>query len=492
MKRHLSLLASAAMALVFVFTACNSSDDSDNSVKVTSVSLNKTTLTLNVGQTETLTYTIEPSNATNKNVTWTSSAPTVATVSDTGLVIAASAGSATITVATRDGNKTDTCNVTVSAAPALTIQARPLAAGGGGHTLGIRNGQLWAWGYGGDGQLGNGEYGSAATRETPERIGIYTDWVAVAAGSYHSLGIRSDGSLWAWGFNGNSSNPDGVLGIGTGGPDTRVNVPTRVGSDTWATVSAISYRAVGIKSDGSLWAWGRSNNVRFADGTDTNRNAPGRIGADNDWMTVSCGAEHTLLLKSDGSLWAWGTGRDGQLGNGGLFNDTANLDVPTHIGTDNWKAISAGSYHSVGIKSNGSLWSWGFNGNPSTTGGMLGIGTEGQDTRVNTPTRIGDENDWNYLSLGAAYHTFAMKTNGQLWGWGRNGDDGLLGENRIENRLAPVRIGNDNWMVVSVSSYHSLGMKSDGTIWAWGQNSQGQLGDGSNTERSLSPVQVNF
>jgi len=127
-------------------------------------------------------------------------------------------------------------------------------------------------------------------------------------GYSHSLTIGTDGSLWAWG-----DNTLGLLGNDT--TTARINTPTRVGTDTdWIYVSAGYSHTVAIKTDGSLWAWGRNNLGQLGDGTTINRNRPTRIGTNTNWASVSSSLEHTVAIKTDGSLWAWGRNNLGQLG----------------------------------------------------------------------------------------------------------------------------------------------------------------------------------
>ncbi|MDR0311584.1 MAG: RCC1 repeat-containing protein, partial [Acidobacteriota bacterium] len=181
---------------------------------------------------------------------------------------------------------------------------------------------------------------------------------AISAGRHHTLVLRSDGSLWAWG-----SNYDGQLGNDKIGWDVISNVPVRVESDTnnWKAVSAggapsgDSY-TLALKSDGSLWAWGNNSSGQFGNGTTTSSNIPVKAGTDTSWKTISAGGSHALALKTDGSLWAWGGNSSGQLGDG----TTTVKNTPFRVLTDTgWKAISAGDHHSLALKTDGSLWAWG-------------------------------------------------------------------------------------------------------------------------------------
>lgn len=342
-------------------------------------------------------------------------------------------------------------------------------AAGGIHTIGLKSdGTLWAWGYNFNGQLG---LGNNVTSNSPLQIGTANNWVNIAAGANQSLAIKSDGTLWAWG-----NNDDGQLGLGnTAGQ----NVPVQVGTDNkWVNVVSSSSHTIGIKSDGTLWAWGYNLFGQLGLGDNTDRTSPVQVGTDNKWVSISVGDNHTLAIKANGTLWSWGWNYVGSLG----LSDNTDRNIPTQVGTGNkWVSIAGGEKHSLGLQSDGTLHTWGYNSN-----GQLGLGNL---TDQNVPAlAVASPIFWLTFSLGAN-HTLGIKANGTLWSWGKN-DLGQLGLGDYLNRKAAVQIGTDNnWVSVSAGYAFSLGIKSDGTLWGWGYNGSGELGLGDNFSRNL-PNQV--
>ena len=229
-----------------------------------------------------------------------------------------------------------------------------------------------------------------------------------------------------------------------------------------------------------MWCWGRNQNGQLGVNDTTNRNTPVQVGTAVDWRQVDCGQSHSSAIKINGTLWSWGNNYSGQLG----INNTTqkNTPMPEFNGATTWKSVACGGYTTSAIKTDGTLWSWGFNTNGQT-------GNNG-NTNVQTPvTTLAGGTNWKQVSAGKK-HTVAIKTDGTLWSWGINGS-GQLGVNGTTTRFTPVQEFNSaqTWNSVACGGYTTSAIKTDGTLWMWGYNNQSQIGLNDTTARQT-PVTV--
>ena len=335
------------------------------------------------------------------------------------------------------------------------------------------DGSLWCWGRNDRGGLGIGSTGGVYSR--PTRVGTDSDWAQVGAGLYHSCAVKSGGSLWCWGEDG-----DGQLGLG-GGPDQ--NTPQRVGTDSnWAQVAGGGSHTCAIKTDGTLWCWGNGEFGRTGLGSTAGTDTPQRVGAATNWTQVDTRSEHTCAVRADGTLWCWGEDDWGELGNG---MRGANQMSPRQVGSDtDWSFVQTGgsgagtARHTCALKRSGALWCWGRGAD-----GQLGIG--GTPGAVTMPTQVGADTDWAIVDTGAG-HTCAIKTSGTLFCWG-DGQNGKLGHGGIGDRGVPTQVGSaTDWSTVSAASNATCATRTDDSLWCWGDGNAGELGDGT-TGRHLRP-----
>ena len=279
-------------------------------------------------------------------------------------------------------------------------------AAGYGHSLFLKSdGSLWAMGNNYLGQLGTGTTNDARNR--PEQI-VVSGVTAVAAGSYHSLFLKSDGSLWAMGYN-----DSGQLGDGT---TDSTNQPEQIVASGVTSLAAGGGHSLFIKSDGSLWAMGLNNYGQLGDGTTDSTNQPEQIVA-SGVTSVAAGGRHSLFVKSDGSLWATGGNLDGELGDGTLNN----TNRPERIVASGVTTVAAGVFHSLFLKTDGSLWAMGSNFYGALGDGKAMLFSSG----TNQPEQIVAG---GVIAITAGhYHSLFLKTDGSLWGMGHNGY-GQLGD----------------------------------------------------------------
>jgi alpha-tubulin suppressor-like RCC1 family protein len=347
-------------------------------------------------------------------------------------------------------------------------------AAGRYHALALRaDGTLWAWGWNSSGQLGNAtNNGSNAANPTPTQV-PGTGYTRVAAGTSHSLALRSDGTLWAWG-----SNRFGQLGNTLNVSTSKANPTPAQVAGTYTELAAGSNHSLALRADGSLWAWGYNEFGQLGTATNSGTIAatPTPTQVPGTYTRVGAGESHTLAVQADGTLWAWGSNKYGQLG--GLPNSgvaTANPTPAQVPGT--YAQVAAGGATSLGLRADGTLYAWGANEQ-----GQLGTATNSNPAApTTTPTATGTALPTRSITMGGSFG-LAVRADGTLWGWGSNAS-GQLGQSpgALAQSLSPVQIGTDNdWVMVAAGTSFALGLKADGTLYAWGQNRYGQLGNSTN------------
>jgi alpha-tubulin suppressor-like RCC1 family protein len=377
------------------------------------------------------------------------------------------------------------------------------------HTCATKtDGTAYCWGDNNYGQLGDN---TTTNRYTPiqvhgvDDVGFLTEVSSISAGtgySGHTCATKTDGTAWCWGDNGY-----GQLGDNT---TTDRSTPIQVhGVDDVGFLTEVSSISAGYAhtcssiNDGNIYCWG-SNDGALGDHTETGRETPIKVretptflGDMDDVVQEVPGTSHSCVLKTDGTVWCWGRNSRGQLGD----NTTNDSYVPIQVhGVDDVgfltevSSISAGNYHTCATKTDGTAWCWGDN-----YSGQLGDNTT---TDRHTPTQVLGEGGIGFLgeieqiSTNSHYsHTCALKTDGTAWCWGDNGY-GQLGDNTTNDSYTPVQVlgvGGSGYFVqveeIQVTHLTTCALKTDGTAYCWGSNGSGQLGNDS-TSSSSTPVQV--
>ena len=302
------------------------------------------------------------------------------------------------------------------------------------------DGTMWSWGNNFSGCLGLNDAGPVKISSPTQIPG--TNWRSVGSidlDAYYAT--KFDGTLWVWGSNEYGAlglNTDTVPHTGTGG---WCSSPTQLGTDTnWNILNhsagKLGNTGMAIKNDGTMWAWGYGAFGELGQGNRTPRSSPVQVGTDNTWKSFTENFRSVTATKTDGTLWAWG---QNELGILGLNQHDAHKSSPTQVGTDtDWDTIASGSYEAnFALKTDGTLWAWGRN---TPSGGYLGLNDQ---INRSSPTQVGGT---TWTSSMASYQTTAnIKNDGTLWTWGHDGN-GELGQNSYYSKSSPKQVGTDtNW-----------------------------------------------
>jgi alpha-tubulin suppressor-like RCC1 family protein len=332
-----------------------------------------------------------------------------------------------------------------------------LAACDAGAFAVLSDGSLWAWGTNVSGQLGI----AAANSRVPMRVGLDDRWSTVSAGGGHTLGLTRTGELWAWG-----QNDQGQLGTGATSTTPEAS-PVRIGTRTdWHAIAAGGLHSLALRDDGTLWAWGRNLDGQLGvDGATRDPSPePRQVAVGQTFVAIAAGSLHSLALRTDGTLWAWGYDYDHQLG----LPSSGSVPIqplPVQVGTaSDWSAVIAGPNHTFGFRTDGALWAWGNN-----VAGQLGNGLHDSAIYPGTPpfqlvTPVA------FRTLSSSGHTLGIGVDGGLYVWGSN-RTGQLGMPDVPEVLTPTRLGTRaDWEQVAVGHMTSYAVRADGTVWQWGES----------------------
>ena len=320
----------------------------------------------------------------------------------------------------------------------LSVSTTPKAVGGlkgataisagGRHVLALlSNGTVMAWGDDTFGQLGDGKTSANNDAETPVAVTGLTGVTQVSAGGEHSLALLANGTVMAWGDNG-----DGQLGNGT---TTSSDVPVPVTGLTGVTaVSAGEEFSVALLSNGTVMTWGYNGDGQLGNGTYTNSDVPVPVSGLTGVTAVAAGGQHVLALLSNGTASAWGENGSGQLGDGSETSGSSNVPVAV-VDLTGAVAVAAGYQHSMALLSSGAIMVWGDNGF-----NQLGQpnGFPGGISSSDVPIPVSGVGTAAAIAAGGLF-SLALLTNGTVMAWG-DGAFGQIGNGTTTGSVTPTAV----------------------------------------------------
>lgn len=343
-------------------------------------------------------------------------------------------------------------------------------AAGQGHALALRSdGTVWAWGDNFYGALG---VPSVDSSRFPLRISQLSNIVSIAAGPRYSLAVQSDGKIWAWG-----ANEWGQLGTSN---FTWATTPVPVsGISNAVAVSAGGYEYYGshslaLLSNGTVMAWGHNDDGELGNGTTNYSVIPVAVSGLSNVIQIKAGAFHSMALTSSNNVWCWGDNGFGEMGVGSVVIGVCSNAVQTPS-LSNITSIAAGGSHCLALKSDATVWSWGYN-----VDGELGLGTT---NNVFSPTQIPSLSHVAVIGAGMFDSAATLApllqtgTSAQTYSWGYLYSNApyALGEAPAFTQLAPAYESDFGFD-------YSFGLAPDGSVWVWGVNDQGEFGNGNQSD----------
>lgn len=333
-------------------------------------------------------------------------------------------------------------------------------AGGGNFIAAIKNnGTVWSWGSGaifathGDGTT----YGITYSSPVQEMCSS-TDWCFLDRESSHTAAIKSDGSLWSWGINSIGQQLIGFCQFGTGS----CSPIQEYTSSSWSKVKIGNGNVTvyGIKSDSSLWVGGSNFCGKAGTNSITCYSSPVQEISSSSWVDVDASVSHAIAIKTDGTLWGWGNNNCGQVGNGTIINHSS--PVQEISSSSSWCLVSTGCCNSFSIKTDGTLWAWGW----GQFGGLANGSNSGVGATTSSPVQeISSSTNWCYANTGGSSIILgrAIKTDGSLWGWGcwvRYSFGEEFGESGLRSSPVCLNLGSNDWYQIAGTSCATIGIRS--------------------------------
>jgi alpha-tubulin suppressor-like RCC1 family protein len=331
--------------------------------------------------------------------------------------------------------------------------------------ISTKTGRMWAWGDNINGRIGNN---TTTSYSSPVAVVGDNSFIQISAGESSTLAIRgSDGTCWAWGYNGSGQ-------LGTNNTTNYSSPVSIVGGNSFTQISSVGSHSLGLDENGIGWAWGFNGNGQLGTNNRTSYSSPVSIVGGNSFSKISAGAGFSLAIRgNDGTGWAWGYNGYGQLGNNNRTSCSSPISI---VGENSFIQISAGSGFSLAIRGNdGSGWAWGFNN----------FGELGHNNTSSSSSPVSIVGGMSFIQIYAGTHSLAIDGNYTGWAWGSNAF-GQLGTNNDTNYSSPVSVeGNYSFTKILSIYYSSFAITTTKEIFSWGKNDTGQLGNNSTTNRSI-------
>ncbi len=360
----------------------------------------------------------------------------------------------------------------------------------GSHSVVLVQSTTKSFGANGYGQLGNG-----ATANSSIPVTVSGSFTAVSIGGAHTIGVHSDGTVWAWGNNGS-----GQLGNGTQDSKTSpTQVSTPGGITGFTAIAAGGNHTLALDNLGNVWAWGLNSSGQLGDNTLVNQNIPVRV-LSSDGVTplsgvsaIAAGGAFSLALKSDGTVWTWGSNSNGQLGDNTKLSKMVPVQVLTSDGVtplSGITAIAAGGSHALAINGGTTMFAWGYNelgqlGDGTTTSRLIAVSV----VMPGVVTAVSAGLDHSLAVIGGSVYTWGYNYYGQLGnGAALQSDTPVTAFQRVQNQDGILL---SSIVDIVAVGHHSIARDVSSTIWTWGNNAYGQLGDGTTQSRSRAKALAN-
>jgi len=368
--------------------------------------------------------------------------------------------------------------------------------GGARYSLALKSDStVWDWGSNGFGHAGDGDTSTGSRTlpvevHGPNNIGFLTSIKAIMGGETHSIALKSDGTVWCWGWNafGQLGNNDPSI-IESAVP-VQVTGANGVGFlDSVVALGGRGYHSLAIKADGTVWTWGWNSLGELGNNDPAHATSyyPVEVsGLTEKAVMVTGGYKFSVALMADSTVRSWGANGHGELG---ANSSATSSDVPlTVYGLSNIVQVSCGWKHALALRSDSTVWVWGDN-----SCGELGNGNHGDYSIV--PVQVPGLTSVISVSGGDG-SSLALKADGTVWKWGLADTVSPQTGPYPSDRLAPVQIsqatGMTNVVIARARDYHNLAITADGSVWAWGDNLLGQLGNGTLGGVQNGPSMVSF